>query len=199
MQISIQQRLIYTVLFLSLILMTLGGMGLYNLQQVNQSLKTVYEDRVVPLKQLKIIADAYAVNIIDAANKAQVGLLNAENTTQQVAAAQQIIAQQWQAYKATTLTADESRLAQTAEQRFAVANQKIMLLKQFLAQQQGPIQGQLTEQIGILYPAIDPVGEIIGDLMNLQLDVAKAEYLQAQANYQQVKILTIGLILFGLC
>ncbi|QKJ66380.1 MCP four helix bundle domain-containing protein [Deefgea piscis] len=199
MQISIQQRLIYTVLFLSLILMTLGGMGLYNLQQVNQSLKTVYEDRVVPLKQLKIIADAYAVNIIDAANKAQVGLLNAENTTQQVAAAQQIIAQQWQAYKATTLTADESRLAQTAEQRFAVANQKIMLLKQFLAQQQGPIQGQLTQQIGILYPAIDPVGEIIGDLMNLQLDVAKAEYLQAQTNYQQVKILTIGLILFGLC
>ncbi|QZA81528.1 methyl-accepting chemotaxis protein [Deefgea piscis] len=199
MQISIQQRLIYTVLFLSLMLMTLGGMGLYNLQQVNQSLKTVYEDRVVPLKQLKIIADAYAVNIIDAANKAQVGLVSAENTAQQVAAAQQMIDQQWQAYKATSLTADESRLAQTAEQRFAVANQKIMLLKQFLAQQQGPIQGQLTELIGILYPAIDPVGEIIGDLINLQLDVAKAEYLQAQTSYQQVKILMIGLILFGLC
>ncbi|MBM5574414.1 methyl-accepting chemotaxis protein [Deefgea sp. CFH1-16] len=74
-----------------------------------------------------------------------------------------------------------------------------MLLKQFLAQQQGPIQGQLTELIGILYPAIDPVGEIIGELMNLQLDVAKAEYLQAQTSYQQVKILTTGLILFGLC
>ncbi|MBM5574415.1 MCP four helix bundle domain-containing protein [Deefgea sp. CFH1-16] len=129
MQISIQQRLIYTVLFLSLMLMTLGGMGLYNLQQVNQSLKTVYEDRVVPLKQLKIIADAYAVNIIDAANKAQVGLVSAENTAQQVAAAQQMIDQQWLAYKATSLTADESRLAQTAEQRFAAANQKIYAFK----------------------------------------------------------------------
>ncbi|WP_308445215.1 methyl-accepting chemotaxis protein [uncultured Deefgea sp.] len=199
MQISIQQRLIYTVLFLSLLLTALGSIGLYNLQQVNQSLKTVYEDRVVPLKQLKIIADAYAVNIIDAANKAQVGLVNAETTAQQVAAAQQMIDQQWQAYKATSLTADESRLAQTAEQRFAVANQKIMLLKQFLANQQGPIPGQLTELIGILYPAIDPVGEIIGEIMNLQLDVAKAEYLQAQTSYQQVKTLTIGLILFGLC
>ncbi|MGL6041240.1 MAG: MCP four helix bundle domain-containing protein, partial [Deefgea sp.] len=82
MKVSIKQRIIYTVLFLSLLLVLMGGMGLYNLKQVNQSLKTVYEDRVVPLKQLKLVADAYAVNIIDAMNKANAGMITAEETTQ---------------------------------------------------------------------------------------------------------------------
>lgn len=43
----------------------LGVMSIVQLKKVNAGLETVYNDRVVPLEQLKIIADEYAVNIVD--------------------------------------------------------------------------------------------------------------------------------------
>ena len=43
----------------------LGSLGIIQLKEVNNGLERVYNDRVVPLEQLKIIADEYAVNIVD--------------------------------------------------------------------------------------------------------------------------------------
>ncbi|MGL4997349.1 MAG: MCP four helix bundle domain-containing protein, partial [Deefgea sp.] len=147
MKVSIKQRIIYTVLFLSLLLVLMGGMGLYNLKQVNQSLKTVYEDRVVPLKQLKLVADAYAVNIIDAMNKANAGMITAEETTQNLKQAQADIAREWGAYKATTLTPEEAKLAAESELRFSKANEEIAKLETLVAGKTDIIQGDLIQFI----------------------------------------------------
>ncbi|MDP3291133.1 MAG: MCP four helix bundle domain-containing protein, partial [Sulfuricurvum sp.] len=46
-------------------LVIIGLVGILKLSEVNKGLETVYNDRVVPLNQLKAIADAYAVNIVD--------------------------------------------------------------------------------------------------------------------------------------
>jgi hypothetical protein len=56
-----------------------GVVSVSSLESTNQGLTTVYNDRVVPLKGLKSIADAYAVDVIDAVNKANAGLLSAES------------------------------------------------------------------------------------------------------------------------
>lgn len=197
MKVSIKQRIIYTVLFLSVLLLLMGGIGLYNLKQVNESLKTVHDDRVVPLKQLKLVADAYAVNIIDAMNKANAGMLNAEETSRNIKQAQTDIAREWGAYKATTLTPEEAKLAAESELRFMKANEEIAKLEQFLATKSDNIQGDLIQFIEPLYRTIDPVSEQISALINLQLDVAKAEYTRSQANYEQIKLITIGLIVLG--
>lgn len=198
MKVSIKQRIIYTVLFLSLLLLLIGSMGLYNLKQVNQSLRTVYEDRVVPLKQLKLVADAYAVNIIDAMNKANAGMMTAEETAKNIQQAQADIAREWGAYKATTLTPEETQLVAEAELRFRKANAEINKLEQFLVGRTDIIQGELIQFIAPLYRLIDPVGEQITTLMNLQLDVAKTEYTQAQASYERVKLISSSLIVLGL-
>ena len=42
-------------------------------RRTTRGLKTVYNDRVVPLQQLKTISDDYAVFIIDAVNKSNAG------------------------------------------------------------------------------------------------------------------------------
>ncbi|MGL5156117.1 MAG: MCP four helix bundle domain-containing protein, partial [Aeromonas veronii] len=54
---------------LCLLLLAVGSLGLYNMQSSNTGLQRVYNDRVVPLKQLKTISDSYAVSIIDNLNK----------------------------------------------------------------------------------------------------------------------------------
>ncbi len=48
----IKSRLIFVIGFLSLLMTSIGILGLTSLATVNQSLRTVYEDRLVALGQL---------------------------------------------------------------------------------------------------------------------------------------------------
>lgn len=198
MQLSIKSRLIYTIAFLAILLIGIGGLGIYSLGNSNQALKTVYEDRVVPLQQLKLIADDYAVSVIDAVNKANAGLIEAEPTLATVTAASKEIAAQWKTYMSTTLTPEEAKLAREAEQLFERANQDVRAVELFLANKRGNIQGELIQFDGPLYTSIDPIGAKIGELINLQLAVAKAEFMQSQQSFEKVRNLSIGLIALGL-
>lgn len=45
--ISIKSRLVFMITLLSLIMLVIGGSGIYGLGSVNDSLKTVYDDRTV--------------------------------------------------------------------------------------------------------------------------------------------------------
>ena len=59
-----------TILTVSVLFFTimLGVGGMFYLNQTVQGLRTVYLDRVIPLRDLKDISDAYAVSIVDAAH-----------------------------------------------------------------------------------------------------------------------------------
>ena len=93
---------------------TIGAIGIVGIRKTNAGLETVYNDRVVPLKQLKAIADDYAVAIIDAANKANAGLFTAEETRKGLETASAAIKKNWKDYTATSLTSEESKLATEA-------------------------------------------------------------------------------------
>ncbi|WP_410499936.1 methyl-accepting chemotaxis protein [Chitinibacter sp. S2-10] len=198
MTLSIKSRLICTIAFMAALLIGIGSIGIYSLNQINQSLKTVYEDRVVPLQQLKLIADAYAVSVIDAVNKANAGLLDAEATLKQVKTARLEIDQQWKTYQSTSLTADEQKLSQQARELFLAANADVQELESFLMSSSGNLQGQLAQFDGALYASIDPISEKISELITLQLNVAKTEFVRAQASYETVRNLSLAAIILGL-
>lgn len=198
MQLTIKSRLIVTIVFLAIILIVIGAKGNYALSDVNDALKTVYEDRVVPLQQLKIISDHYAVSVIDAVNKANAGLTSGQDALVLVETASQAIEAEWQKYMSTTLTPQEQSLAQQAQALFKPANQNVAALVSFLKQNPGDLQGQLNAFDGPLYASIDPIGTKIGELINLQLTVAKTEYASAQQSYIFVRNSSLVLIAVGL-
>jgi methyl-accepting chemotaxis protein len=70
---SVRTRIILLVGTVLLSMIMLGVGGLYYLNQTVNGLKTVYLDRVIPLRDLKDISDAYAVSIVDATHKARNG------------------------------------------------------------------------------------------------------------------------------
>lgn len=92
----------------------LGVLAIRGQSQTNAGPETVYKGRVVPLAQLKRIADAYAVAVIDAVNKANTGTMIAEEARAGVVDANDVIRRNWQAYKETTLTAEEEYQAAQA-------------------------------------------------------------------------------------
>ncbi len=198
MQLTIKSRLIVTIVFLAVILIVIGAKGNYALSGVNDALKTVYEDRVVPLQQLKVISDHYAVSVIDAVNKANAGLTSGQDALELVETAAKEIDVEWQKYMSTTLTPEEQALAQQAQALFKPANQHVAELVLFLKQHPGDLQGQLTAFDGPLYAAIDPIGSKIGELIHLQLTVAKTEYASAQQTYILVRNTSLALIGVGL-
>lgn len=177
--------------FIPVVFLVLNGvLSLGTLSQLNASTHAVYDNRVVPLQGLKNIADAYAVNVIDAVNKANAGLISASDAARDVAAARQTIQREWQAYMATTLTPEESRLAQEADRLFGPANQSIDRLESHLRSLSGNVEGQLGEFDGPLYGTIDPISEKITELVDLQLRVAKEVAEQADVQYQQAMAIT---------
>ena len=76
--LTVRARILILVAIMSISLLATGIIGLTGMGASNDGLATVYNDRVVPLKQLKTIADAYAVSVIDAVNKTNAGLLTVE-------------------------------------------------------------------------------------------------------------------------
>ncbi|GGY58394.1 methyl-accepting chemotaxis protein [Bacterioplanes sanyensis] len=170
----------------------MGVIALDGIRTNNQGLETVYQDRVIPLQQLKAIADGYAVLVIDAVNKANVGRMSAGEAARSVRQAKELVEQQWNAYMATELTAEEQGLAQQANELFVPANREIQRLQQHLGQLQGDVRNQLNEFNGPLYDVIDPISNKINELVELQLSVAAREYAQATEVMQRSVQLTIG-------
>ena len=180
------------------LLLVTGGLGLSSLKAAHDDMDGVYNDRVVPLQQLKTVSDTYAVNIIDAVNKTHSGLMPAEEALKTVNEGVAEIKKQWDAYMATRLTKDEEKLARDAINLFSAANQDVRRLAVALASKTGKIPGELAEFNGPLYKSIDPVTNKIGELVNLQVREAKIGYDASQARYERTRLSVIGLALGAL-
>ena len=192
--LKIGPRLALSFLLPVVLLLVSGVIGIQSLGSVNAGLTTVYNDRVVPLQQLKVIADAYAVNVIDAANKANGGIFTAEETLKAVQAAQSDIQREWAAYMATSLTPEEARLAEQAKGLMARADAQVASFVQALTPLRGKVAGQLTAFDGPLYDTVDPISEKIAELITLQLRVAGEVHKEALGTYTSVVWQTIAII-----
>ena len=164
--------------------------SLSGLKKADLGVGRIYEDRVIPLEDLKSIADNYAVFVIDAVNKANVGIMTAPEALEGVQQARKEIIQKWQKYMATSLTQEELKLANEAESLFVNANRSLDALEDALA---GAKQNDMTQQLeafnGPLYQTIDPISEKITELVALQLAVAKQERQQIKVVYHDQQVL----------
>lgn len=195
---NIRNKLIILSVLPILGLFLVISLSLYNLKEANEGVGRIYEDRVVPLEDLKIIADDYAIFVIDAVNKANAGIMTGPEALQGVRKARAEIEDKWQKYMSTTLTEEEARLSEDAEQLFIGANRSLDGLEEAL---KGPGNSNLINQLndfdGSLYQTIDPISEKISELISLQLRVAAEERESIEISYenQVFYLIMIGALL----
>ena len=182
--------------FMLALLGGIGTVGLLGLKETHTSLETLYLDRVIPLEQLKSISDLYAVEIVDTAQKIHYGQVTWLQGSERVSKAQGRIGEIWKNYLATHLTAEEKRLADAAAPRMQVADRSIEKLQQILRSSDRMALMEYVERE--LYTAIDPVSDIIGELVALQLTVAQGEYAASDVRYRWALSLVIGGTLLGI-
>ena len=177
-------------------LLLVGLLGLHGLQSTVHGLETVYLDRVVPLRDLKLIADLYAVNIVDATHKANSGSLSSSAAQALIVQARSDIDKTWQAYLDTQLIAEEQRLIAEIKPLMAAAEAPLDHLQDLLRQEQREATREFADQR--LYPLIDPLSAKFAELIEVQLGEARHQYERGQATYTRDLRLSLGLLLLAL-
>ena len=178
--LTIKTRLLLLVGTLLCLLILAASALVLRMKASNESLGSLYEDRVVALEQLKRMDDGYN-SIIDIAHKVGGASMASNVGAAQVRQAQAKAAKAWKDYTASTLDAQETPLVQHATPLMAKADQAIALL--LAALDKDDADGVFKIASNGLYPVIDPLADDVDKLAALQLDGAAAEYHAAQKLY----------------
>ena len=182
--------------FVSLaIALFLGITSIFKLENTNEGLKRVYHDRVLPLVQLKNIAEAYAVNIVDTAVKLRNDKISFEKCVSNINEAKTIIDKNWNEYLATNLDDKEKEIVKNTKTILSTANNTTDNIQQACTNKD--LEKITSIVINDLYETIEPVSNNIAQLMEHQLKVAAEINNQANEDYDSTVIQTIITIVFA--
>ncbi|TRW90660.1 methyl-accepting chemotaxis protein [Candidatus Methylobacter oryzae] len=197
---TIKSRLTAIIGLLSVLLMVTGGIGLLGMSKNKEGLRTVYEDRTLPISQIAAIQKLLLINRVNVI----AGLNNPapEAVLKNIAEVEQNIdkiTRLWEDYRATGftgLTDTEKVLAEqfTENRKHLVADGLKPAIAAFRANDFSEAK-IIVDKINRLYL---PVSDSIEQLMQLHLDVAKQEYGAAQSRHETIRNISIGLIAAGI-
>jgi methyl-accepting chemotaxis protein-1 (serine sensor receptor) len=196
--LKISTRLTLLITFLAMLMLIVGGMGLYGTSKANDAMHGVYDDRLVPLGELSVIGGRLASNRIAMLR----AMLNptAEEIAKGIAAVESSTAEadrQWSAYVGTYLTPEEKKLA----------DEFVALRQTYLKEALHPAMAALKSNdlvqakkifLEVVPTFIRPVEAKLAALMQLQLDVAQAETKASASRYALIRALSLALIASGL-
>lgn len=196
--LTIKSRLINVIGMLSALMIIIGGMGLHGMNKANEGLRTVYEDRTVPMNQICFIKEMMLANQLKITSTLvtptpEVIQSNIADMEKNIAE----ISRTWAVYMTTYLTAEEKMLAD----KFA-ADRKLFVeqgLKPTLAALKAH-DIELANKLVMdkINPFFRPANEDINLLMQLQINVAKQEFELAQSRYGYTRNIAGGLISIGI-
>ena len=167
-QFSIRFRLTALIVLPLLILIAVISLMLNRMSALNQDIDSLYKDRVVPLRQIKVMSDSFGIAIVDALHKYRGGDLPSAQLSRVVGDAKQQGLKEWQNYQNTRLTAEEQQLVNAANRALQPVEQQIDRYLQLSAN--GQLQQQAaSEFIPQLYRVFDPLTKNLDELITLQL------------------------------
>lgn len=184
---------IYTIVVLILFVATaVGVIGFIGMKSSNDALKSMYEDRVVCLKQLKTVSDMYAVNIVDTSHKVRSGVLTGAQGLKNFETAENEIKKQWKDYTSTFLIAEEKKLIAEIEPLMKKSDSAVAKIKEIINRKDKKALDSFVENE--LYPAVDPVGERIHDLVDVQLKASKELYDKDVRQYRSILLIFVAVV-----
>lgn len=196
--LTIKSRLIVTFFFIAVTLLGIESISLFGMSKARDSLKTVYEDRIIALDQLTDIESLILQNRIAitaslvASTPEEIGI-NVAKLEKNEAEIDEI----WEAYMATYLTPEEKILAAKFADDY----------KKFVTQSLNPAAAALRANdvkktiriiVENMRPLYQPVGQGIKTLGKLQLSVTKQEYEEVQSRYDIIRDIIIATAIIGL-
>lgn len=187
----ISTRLVSALVALFLCVAALSVVAWRGFDQQVQSFSHVYGGHVVPLRDLKIISDRFAVDVVDAAHKARNGNFKPEESLKAMKSAVADIDKLWPAYTRNVVEAEERKLVVETEPLLAKAHAATAQMIAML--EKGDIAALTEFTIKQMYDAIDPGTEKISLLIEYQLKGSREHYDEAKA-IERTAIAMLGVV-----
>ncbi|PXX43193.1 methyl-accepting chemotaxis protein [Undibacterium pigrum] len=185
--IRIRTKLIFSFILLSVLVLAIGSAGFLSLNASNNSIKTVYDDRLVALGQLDAVMRTIMRNQVIIAKAMTDEQDKIESHIATVEKGKVEASKVWSEYMATYLTPEEKILAD----QFAAKR------KQFLEEGLNPALAALKSKdidgaSKLFHSKVDPLflgmKESMDALIQLQLNVGKKEYESSQSFFQSFQV-----------
>src|SRR5574344_2022284 len=187
--LKIRAKLIVLSFVSLVIVLFLGITSISKLEKTNEGLKRVYNDRVLPLVELKNISEAYAVNVVDTAVKLRNNKISFEKCVTNISEAKDIINKNWNEYLATNIDEKEKIIVENIKNILSTANNTTDAIQQACTNKDSEKITSII--INSLYETIEPVSNNIAQLMDHQLKAAAEINNQATKDYDSTIIQTI--------
>src|SRR5574344_251470 len=187
--LKIRAKLIVLSFVSLVIVLFLGITSISKLEETNEGLKRVYNDRVLPLVELKNISEAYAVNVVDTAVKLRNNKISFEKCVTNISEAKDIINKNWNEYLATNIDEKEKIIVENIKNILSTANNTTDAIQQACTNKDSEKITSII--INSLYETIEPVSNNIAQLMDHQLKAAAEINNQENKDYDSTIIQTI--------
>jgi methyl-accepting chemotaxis protein-1 (serine sensor receptor) len=193
--LTIKSRLVFVIAFLSLLLTGSGLVGISSLSSANDSLKTIYEDRLEPIVQLNQIVRLSLENRMAIAESMNGDPAAVNKRMDEVERKVEEAAKVWDVYMSTYLTPEEKTLADKAvdsRKKYLAEGLKpaVAALRAANVQQAMELMQVMAQHYAVFQGHLDA-------LIKLQEDVAKAEFRKTQDLYVMVRNVSIMAIVGG--
>ncbi|MEK6686641.1 MAG: methyl-accepting chemotaxis protein, partial [Pseudomonadota bacterium] len=194
---TIKSRLVFMSSMLSILLIGIGSLGLYGMNQSNESAREVYEDRIIPLGDLGSVLDRMQrirLNAVMSAYGRSPEIVKERHALNEQRDAE--IATTWQKYVATNLTSEEAALAENFNQQWRayVESRNHTMALATAGDYDTAIANAATDATS----KFDAVHATLFKLIELQRDEAAKEYAEAQNTYQSIFMTTVTTIILGI-
>ncbi|MBA0207134.1 MCP four helix bundle domain-containing protein [Pectobacterium aroidearum] len=193
---SIKLKLISVMLLMALLLLVVSLIGLFGMNNTNQSMKTLYQDRLIALGYLDNITRQvnnvmFEIASIDLSqpNNVKTGLAHIED-------AQKIYNEQWDLYSKTYLTGEEKIL----EEQFAVLykqyNDKVVVsaINAIHKNDKDALEYIINHTLKSEYA---PLQKTADQLIKLQSDVGQTLYSESQSSFSNLLFFVVITLLVG--
>lgn len=195
-RLSLKAKLLTVVAILSVLSIVVGVAGLQSSKSSNDALREMYNNRIVSLQHIKVISDSFTIQVIDTCHKVSDGHMAWALGRNKLNEGAGSIQSQWTAYKSQPLTVDEQHVVAEIDGFFGIANGALAKASDIMMKEDK--QALASFMIEELYSSIEPVSGKLSELLDLQLELAKRECQQADANYHRLVVTFTTLIVTGL-
>jgi methyl-accepting chemotaxis protein len=180
--LTIRRRLALLAGVLSTALVVCGVQELVVLHRTDNALRSLYEERVLPLRQLKRISDLYGLDVVDNVHKTRNGTVPSTQAAHTVARARAQADSIWREYRPAYVSDHEEALIGRVTPLLAAGDSSAARVQGIL--ERGDTEGLARYATSEMYPHIDPLTGTINELSDLQLADAASRYAESQERYR---------------
>jgi len=195
-KIKVKTRLALLAISNIVILFILAIGAMISIRAIHKGLESVYNERVEPLQNLKVISDMYAVKVVDNVHKLRDGTSSWNKGKEEIKSAKDLINERWADYTSKVETDEEKRMIDKTRQKMQSLDRQIENLEKIIEKQN--LNELQTFAKLELYPSVDPVTESISNLVDFQLKTANTLFKKAQDTYSSSLLLGIIIVLVSL-